>query len=765
MLRGVIRCIREHDLRVQANLVGWREDLSKEYLSAFDGMLVWGRNSGLERHALDFPVVRLGEPAEDDNKIDLQVPHERIGQMAAQALLDVGAVSFGYYDGTHDRDERNALRSKRRCEAFREEINATISPLIDARFEAHGQEGFQRLREWIRSLRKPIFAYNDLGALIVAEACQLEGIDVPREVSIVGVDNDRLLCMLYRPFLTSIDPMAESVAYEGMRLLIARLNKPDTRFEADFLPMPVVCRRESTEGNSCPHPAVQEALELIENSSVGELTPSLIAQKTDRSLRRLEVIFRENLDCTIQQSIIRERVRRTKRLLRESNDSFERIAGSLSQEVGNLRKQFRQFVGLTPRQYRDVFREKASIHTPNINRTSRSDQISICFLSALRCHSARGFLRGIEEFSRARPEIRLALNVGRSVKEPSIGIEYSELPHYTAYDGFILAPEVVIPEDVIGARPLVFCEHRRDLPMSFSVEIENTAVGESAAKHFLSKGHRTFAYFDYGPDPFNHLSSDTIDSRGDARFIGYKSALLKAGIDESNIHREAFKSAEYLHEWLLSLPKPSAVFVFNDTLAATLLTVCGDCGINVPRELSVVGVDNDELLSHLALPTLSSVDVSFQRMGFTVIKELVSIITGEKQIPNGPCLVLPRGVVERDSSRDLAISERGLNQAVAFMRQNYSSSISGDQIAEACGISRRALEYQFKSTLDTSPRAYLELLRINAAKELLCQTDLTVEEIAARVGFRRGSYLTQVFKNRAGELPLDYRRLRSDLQA
>ena len=82
------------------------------------------------------------------------------------------------------------------------------------------------------------------------------------------------------------------------------------------------------------------------------------------------------------------------------------------------------------------------------------------------------------------------------------------------------------------------------------------------------------------------------------------------------------------------------------------------------------------------------------------------------------------------------------------------------ELAVACSMSRRSLEYLFQSTFRTSPRAYLEMVRIERAKDLLGLSQLDGQEIARRVGFKRSSYFTEIFKRRVGLSPGAYRRER-----
>jgi LacI family transcriptional regulator len=70
-------------------------------------------------------------------------------------------------------------------------------------------------------LPKPVgvFAYHDLWAVQLIEACRLAGLRVPDDVAVIGTDNDDLLCRLSRPALSSIIIPGERVGWEAAAIL------------------------------------------------------------------------------------------------------------------------------------------------------------------------------------------------------------------------------------------------------------------------------------------------------------------------------------------------------------------------------------------------------------------------------------------------------------------------------------------------------------------------------------------------------------------
>ena len=81
-------------------------------------------------------------------------------------------------------------------------------------------------------------------------------------------------------------------------------------------------------------------------------------------------------------------------------------------------------------------------------------------------------------------------------------------------------------------------------------------------------------------------------------------------------------------------------------------------------------------------------------------------------------------------------SENKMAEAAAYMRKNYSdSNLNMNALAEHLSMGTVALSVGFKETMGMSPSDYLTLLRIERAKQLLCETGLTIKEICNAVGY------------------------------
>ncbi|MFT5574249.1 MAG: transcriptional regulator GlxA family with amidase domain [Cryomorphaceae bacterium] len=97
-------------------------------------------------------------------------------------------------------------------------------------------------------------------------------------------------------------------------------------------------------------------------------------------------------------------------------------------------------------------------------------------------------------------------------------------------------------------------------------------------------------------------------------------------------------------------------------------------------------------------------------------------------------------------------------QTQLWMQNHLSkASISMRTVAELFGMSQRNFTRRFKAATNMTPLQYLQNLRLSEAKELLQSSNLSISEIAYRVGYMDVSYFTKMFREFASITPKQYR--------
>ena len=172
--------------------------------------------------------------------------------------------------------------------------------------------------------------------------------------------------------------------------------------------------------------------------------------------------------------------------------------------------------------------------------------------------------------------------------------------------------------------------------------------------------------------------------------------------------------------------------------------------------VAVIGVDNDELLCELSDPPLSSVIPNSHRTGYEAAKLLDEMMRG-KTARGETHLIPPLGIATRQSTDVLAIEDRNVARAVRFIRQHACDGINVKDVLKEVPHSRTLLESHFKKLLGRTPHEEILRVKLNRVKQLLTDTDLSLEQIAQRAGFPHVEYLSVAFHREVGMPPSKFR--------
>ncbi|THF80359.1 helix-turn-helix transcriptional regulator [Cohnella fermenti] len=112
----------------------------------------------------------------------------------------------------------------------------------------------------------------------------------------------------------------------------------------------------------------------------------------------------------------------------------------------------------------------------------------------------------------------------------------------------------------------------------------------------------------------------------------------------------------------------------------------------------------------------------------------------------------------RDAGNEISAGSSSIvDRTKKYLKENYASPLTLEEIAKQAGISKHYLCRLFQKAEQVSPLAYLRDRRVEAALAQLRTTDLPVQEIGRRCGFDSPSYFGKVFREYMGMTPKDYR--------
>ncbi|TWT52764.1 Xylose operon regulatory protein [Rubripirellula amarantea] len=304
--------------------------------------------------------------------------------------------------------------------------------------------------------------------------------------------------------------------------------------------------------------------------------------------------------------------------------------------------------------------------------------------------------------------------------------------------------------------PVVDVSAARKLPGVPWVEIDETGVGKAAFEHFRERGFERFAYCGEPAYDWSKLRQD-----GFAHFVNEAGFELEVFNDAPVPgQRDSVNQAKKrLIRWVKSLPSRTALLACYDVKAQQILDACRHAGIKVPEQITLLGVDNDEVLCDLSTPPLSSVVPAAKRVGYEAARLLDVMMKGGK-VDKLCHLIEPLGVETRQSTDILAVEDEDIASVLRFIRDHHCDGINVEDILKVVPLSRRTLESRFRARVGRTMYQEIMRRRIERICQLLRGTDLSLGQIAMRTGFQTEEYMNVAFRRAVGIPPGKFRKQR-----
>ena len=358
---GAARYAAEHDWHVVADMiydatipVGWKGDGILSFVGHWEELAKFVVSAHI-------PVVEISSVRKDLGIPCVMEDNEAIGRLGAEHLLERNLKTFvwaPFWDDTVNEERFQGFATAIRSAGFDCVRLLPVNTRRSARMSRHMNRTLRR--RWvihtIRSLRYPlgIFCYNDCVAADIVDACIESGIRIPDEVAVLGVDNDPVICDCVQVPLSSVRHDLEGMAYEAAALLDRLMNGGSPPEIPKRIAPKGVVTRKSTEVLAVDNPDVASALGYIQdNFPRGNLSVDDVVAHGRVPRRSLERAFRDELQRTILNEILRVRVNHAQKLLETTPHSVTDIAiRSGFASLNHFYRVFRARTGLTPRAFR-----------------------------------------------------------------------------------------------------------------------------------------------------------------------------------------------------------------------------------------------------------------------------------------------------------------------------------------------------------------------------------------------------------------------------
>lgn len=292
---------------------------------------------------------------------------------------------------------------------------------------------------------------------------------------------------------------------------------------------------------------------------------------------------------------------------------------------------------------------------------------------------------------------------------------------------------------------------------SHSVGVDDYAIGKMGAEFFIGKGLFRCAFCGVGTSWSNR------------RYEGFRSRLererrecqfIDVPFGDNYDWGLASGSGQILDRWVAKLETGTAVMAAHDILANQLADKCLQRGLRVPRDIMVLGVGNHDIPCKLSPVQISSIDANLVQVAIVGAAMLEGLLEKRRDIPLS-VNIQPKGVSERRSTELLDFGDDLVTRAVSFIRDHACGKLSIGDLCKVFPVSRRTLHRRFTKYVGHSPAVELQRARLDIARRMLAETNMSLAEVAFTCGYTDPSHMSRSFRNALSCPPSSIRNRRA----
>lgn len=365
----------------------------------------------------------------------------------------------------------------------------------------------------------------------------------------------------------------------------------------------------------------------------------------------------------------------------------------------------------------------------------------------------RGILLGVSKYCRLFSHWRLSqsmpLYFAASGQSQALC-----LPEDWLADGFIIGSGE-IPEGIrrLGI-PTIGIDIRQPIAGMPNIFGDAQAIADMALTHFMDHGFTQLAYCEFEGISWAVERGKYFTRHAKEKGLG----IAKYEVKTSEGHFARDDEIAAIATWLNGLPHPLGLLACNDDCAKLVSAACELEGIDVPKDVAILGVDDDELVCLPNSPPLSSIALDFETAGFEAARLLDKIIKGQEKSASQRIILKPTHIKIRRSTDTFAVTDPEVQSALQYIANHSHESIIVPDVIEATTLSRRGLEYRFKAVLGRSINKVIRAKRAERISHMLLETDLTVSQIAYELGFTDIEHISRYFSSEKGISPSAFRK-------
>ena len=291
-----------------------------------------------------------------------------------------------------------------------------------------------------------------------------------------------------------------------------------------------------------------------------------------------------------------------------------------------------------------------------------------------------------------------------------------------------------------------------------SVFSNNYETGAIAAEHLLGRGLRRFGFLGHNRDKADIQQLDGYTET--LKSEGYQSTIFK--FNRSVIEGNAEGWEEFilqLRKWIKGLQPPVGIHATSDINCRYLIEICKSLELKIPHDLAIVGSGNEPLICSSPYPSLTSIDKNFEEVGYQAARLLDEIMKSGKRSKEAK-YCQPQGIVPRQSTDSYASDHPKVALALRYIAESANRRIKVNDVVNAVATNRRTLERNFREFTGRTISHEISRMRIERAKRLMMESDLSFKELSAELGYRNSDHFYKSFLRAEGQTPSSFRKAR-----
>jgi LacI family transcriptional regulator len=200
-----------------------------------------------------------------------------------------------------------------------------------------------------------------------------------------------------------------------------------------------------------------------------------------------------------------------------------------------------------------------------------------------------------------------------------------------------------------------------------------------------------------------------------------------------------------LAQWLRELPKPAGILCCHLGGGGYIIRCCQAMGLRVPEDVAVVGSDDTDL-SLASEPTLTSVLLSLETVGFEAMRLLMDLIAGRRP-PSSTVRLRCADLHVRESTGRRRPEICDIAGALACIQEQACRGITVQEvIRQTQRVSRVTFHRRFQEIVGKTPAQAIRERQLEEVRRLLTSTELPVAMVSDLCGFSSPKVLSRIFR-------------------